>query len=134
MQKQSAEQIEFVTRARESPLGEPLERRPHTPPSETDMDDVTAFVEANHLIDKLDVFEKAAALLRGDTALDDIPGITEDEARALQREIDHKWRQPAMLYFVIAMCSTAAIEQGHVSCLSLSPPLLTAVAGGHKHQ
>ena len=33
-------------------------------------------------------------------------------AEALVLETEHKWSQPAMLYFTIAVCSIGAIEQG----------------------
>lgn len=72
------------------------------------------------------MFAKAAALLvasdadadgdgdddDGDDYLARIPHLTAAEAEALVLETEHKWSQPAMLYFTIAVCSIGAIEQG----------------------
>ena len=74
--------------------------------------EVTGFAKANNLMHKLELFEKAAALLQGDLLLEQIPNITIHEIKALQRESDRKWSQPKMLYFTIMVCSLGAIEQG----------------------
>lgn len=76
------------------------------------MDDVAAFAEAHGLLHQIETFEKAAALLQSDCLIEDVPGITDVELEALQLETERKWRQPKMLYFVVTMCSLAAIEQG----------------------
>jgi sugar porter (SP) family MFS transporter len=74
--------------------------------------DVVEFTKTNNLSHKLDVFQKAALILRNEVPLEGIPGLTGDELTALQRETERKWKQPKMLYFVIGVCSIVAIEQG----------------------
>jgi hypothetical protein len=76
------------------------------------LDDVQQFAEANNLLHAVDVFKRASALLQGEVPASDVPGITTAELNALRLEAERKWSQPKMLYFVIAMCSVAAIEQG----------------------
>lgn len=75
-------------------------------------DDLQDFVKSYNLMHKLPLFEKAAALIYGDTVIEHIPNITEHEIKALHAEIDRKWSQPKMLYFTILVCSIGAIEQG----------------------
>jgi hypothetical protein len=75
-------------------------------------DDVGDFAKAHNLMHKLDVFQKASALIQGDVEIERIPDITEDEVEALRRETERKWSQPKMLYFTILVCSIGAVEQG----------------------
>jgi hypothetical protein len=42
----------------------------------------------------------------------EIDGLTDEEKRIFQDEVDHKWRQPKLLYLVIVLCSTCAAVQG----------------------
>lgn len=74
--------------------------------------EVAEFARRHNLMHKLDLFQKASALLRSDVLIEDVTGITEREIAALQRETHSKWSQPKTLYFVIAACSMAAVEQG----------------------
>jgi MFS family permease len=39
-------------------------------------------------------------------------GVTEEEFTILENEINHRWSQPKLLYFVIALCSACAAVQG----------------------
>lgn len=41
-----------------------------------------------------------------------VEGLTDEEKRIFQDEVDHKWRQPKLLYLVIVLCSTCAAVQG----------------------
>lgn len=79
-------------------------------------EEARAFVAQHGLTSKARVFAKAAALLAADADADDylarIPHLTPAETEALVLETEHKWSQPAMLYFTIAVCSIGAIEQG----------------------
>lgn len=111
------------TPARRGP-GESGSRGGPAGPSRGD-EEVRAFVAQHGLASKAGVFVKAAALLAAadadaddDNADDDddylalIPHLTAAETEALVLETEHKWSQPAMLYFTIAVCSIGAIEQG----------------------
>ena len=79
-----------------------------TPSDEASASQVHAFVKAHGLSHRLDVFQKAAALIQGE----DSPNLTSVERDALHDETARKWRQPKMLYFTILVCSIGAIEQG----------------------
>ena len=70
------------------------------------------FVEKNGLHQHHAVFQRAAALLQGDTPIAQVPGITTEESRALQNEVERKWAQPKMLYFTVFICSLGAVLQG----------------------
>ncbi|KAF2097009.1 MFS transporter [Rhizodiscina lignyota] len=83
-----------------------------TPSREGLADDVAEFARGYNLMHKLEIFEKAAALIQSSTAIEDIPSITDEEIAALRRETERKWSQPKMLYFTILVCSIGAIEQG----------------------
>lgn len=39
-------------------------------------------------------------------------GLTEDEREALRDEVEHKWKQPRTLYYLVILCSVAAAVQG----------------------
>ncbi|KAK7942452.1 uncharacterized protein PG986_011565 [Apiospora aurea] len=69
-------------------------------------------VKQHGLLEYTDLFERSAISLQGDAPVDQIPGITAAELRALELETGRKWRQPKTLYFTILVCSIGAIEQG----------------------
>ena len=75
-------------------------------------EDVQRFAEAQSLTDHLDVLQKVAIILQGETTIDSVPNITVNEKQALHDETERKWRQPRMLYFTVTVCSIGAIEQG----------------------
>ena len=72
---------------------------------------VQRFTNTYGLTQHVRVFRKAAVVLQGDTALEDIP-LTAPELQALKDETNRKWHQPKMLYFTILVCSVGAMEQG----------------------
>ena len=43
---------------------------------------------------------------------DAVEGLTAREREVLEREVTHKWSNPAMLYNVIVVCSLCAAVQG----------------------
>ncbi|KAK3304591.1 uncharacterized protein B0T15DRAFT_247821 [Chaetomium strumarium] len=56
---------------------------------------------------------RLGAMIAGDqTRVDAVPGLTEREREVLERETTHKWSNPRMLYWVIAICSLCAAVQG----------------------
>ena len=74
--------------------------------------DVDVFTSQYGLTQKIDVFRKAAFLLRDDVDEQSMPHLTQEERSALSRESTHKWQQPKTLYFTILICALGAIEQG----------------------
>ena len=75
-------------------------------------DEVQHFVDEHNLSSHVDVFRKAALVLRGELTLDEIPHLSQGERQSLQDERGRKWRQPKMLYFTVLVCSLGAVEQG----------------------
>jgi sugar porter (SP) family MFS transporter len=62
--------------------------------------------------DDLRAFEIGAMLARDPDKFEAVPGLNEDEAEVLKREITNRWSQPRLLYLVIILCSTCAAVQG----------------------
>lgn len=81
-------------------------------PRDASLDETQHFAEAHRLTHHLDLLQKAAVIVQGETQLDSVTGLTTSEKLALQDETERKWRQPKMLYFTILVCSIGAIEQG----------------------
>lgn len=54
-----------------------------------------------------------------------VEGLTDEERRIFQDEVDHKWRQPKLLYLVIVLCSTCAAVQG----MGMSSAIISLVLG-----
>ncbi|KAM5350473.1 hypothetical protein ACJ41O_006978 [Fusarium nematophilum] len=66
---------------------------------------------------------RIGAVVAGDMDVDDDPeslrsryaaveGLTEEERTTLVDEVEHKWRNPKMLYFLVTICSLCAVVQG----------------------
>ncbi|KAK4252026.1 hypothetical protein C7999DRAFT_10387 [Corynascus novoguineensis] len=56
---------------------------------------------------------RLGAIIAGDhTQYDQIPELTDREREVLERETTHKWSNPSMLYWVVAICSLCAAVQG----------------------
>ena len=57
-------------------------------------------------------FKKGALVAQDPLAFETLPLLTEEDREALRHEIDHKWDQPRMLYYLVVLCSVAAAVQG----------------------
>ncbi|CAM1509478.1 Fc.00g032170.m01.CDS01 [Cosmosporella sp. VM-42] len=66
---------------------------------------------------------RLGAVIAGDMDMDDdlqslrdkysrVEGLDEDERRTLVNEVEHKWKNPKMLYFLVTICSLCAVVQG----------------------
>ncbi|KAF5006767.1 hypothetical protein FDECE_6889 [Fusarium decemcellulare] len=66
---------------------------------------------------------RIGAIIAGDMDVDDdleslrnkyasVEGLTEEERTTLVDEVEHKWRNPKMLYFLVTICSLCAVVQG----------------------
>ncbi|OLL27129.1 putative polyol transporter 1 [Neolecta irregularis DAH-3] len=80
---------------------------------------VREFCESKGLEDKIDLFTKGAFVAQNpdkyaelDEITGTIVGLTQEDIRALDDEINHKWRQPRELYYLVVLCSMCAIVQG----------------------
>ncbi|KAI9760165.1 MAG: hypothetical protein M1840_002716 [Geoglossum simile] len=75
--------------------------------------DVRSFAEANKLTGIGDLLLRGARVARDPDVFRTVPGLTEEEGDALERERKLGfWQQPKQLKVVILMCSIAAILQG----------------------
>ena len=75
-------------------------------------EDVQDFISCYGLLQKAEVFHKAALLIEGKSSASQDVDLTADELFALDGETSRKWHQPKLLYFTIMVCSLGAIEQG----------------------
>jgi hypothetical protein len=83
-------------------------------------DDTLAFLATHQLEDEVETFRKASRLLNQSALEDDDCGRSTTEVAAQRRETTHKWHQPRLLYFTVAVCSLGAIEQGMAQTGTLS--------------
>lgn len=79
--------------------------------------DVDAFVDSKGLEKSRDAFRKGALLARvnqrsPETGFLQISALSAEEKGWLQDEVNHRWRQPFMLYFLVVLCAGSAIVQG----------------------
>lgn len=77
--------------------------------------DVELFIQDKGLQDHADEFRKGALLARvinQDGGFEQISEVSEDEKAVLRHEINHRWSQPFMLYFLVVLCAGSAIVQG----------------------
>lgn len=70
----------------------------------------TEFASANNL--PVDVFRKGALIAKAPQKWRSVPGLTDAERNALEREVTHKYSQPFVLYNLVIACSVAAAVQG----------------------
>jgi len=89
-------------------LANPLEGIPH----DQLIADAAAFAKSHNLGHLADVFQKAALVAQDPSAFESIPLLDDDDRECLRREVTHKWRQPAQLYYLVILCSMAAAVQG----------------------
>ncbi|KAH9948984.1 hypothetical protein B0H21DRAFT_731013 [Amylocystis lapponica] len=76
------------------------------------MADAAAFAKEYNLADISDELQKGALVAQDPTLFESLSQLTEEDKALLRREITHKWRQPAKLYYLVILCSMAAAVQG----------------------
>ncbi|PIL24778.1 MFS general substrate transporter [Ganoderma sinense ZZ0214-1] len=96
------------TRNLNAKLANPLAGVPH----EQLMAEAAIFAGTHGLAEYTETIQKGALVAQDPAAFESLPLLTEDDRVALRREITHKWDQPAMLYYLVVMCSIAAAVQG----------------------
>ena len=89
-------------------LANPLAGVPH----EKLMADAAIFAGMHDLAEYTETIQKGALVAQDPAAFESLPMLTEEDRVMLRREITHKWDQPAMLYYLVIMCSLAAAVQG----------------------
>lgn len=87
----------------ENPLG-------HLTPEQL-LRDVRDFARSKNLESHLDLLKKGAQIAKDPRFYEAVPGITEDEKKALRDEDYHRFRQPMALYITIITCSVGAAVQ-----------------------
>jgi hypothetical protein len=69
------------------------------------MADGDNFAKSHGLEDLGELFQKGALVAQNPLAFNDLPLLTLEDKEALQEEVDHKWRHPKMLYYLVILCS-----------------------------
>lgn len=62
--------------------------------------------------DDIRAFRLGAVIAKDPLKHRNVPGLTDEEMTTFDDEVNHKWRQPKMLYLVIVLCSVCAAVQG----------------------
>ncbi|KAK3703563.1 hypothetical protein LTR37_014410 [Vermiconidia calcicola] len=81
-------------------------------PREDLLREVDAFADAHDLHDILPELRKGALAAQSPAAFETIEELNEEDKTQLREEIEHRWRQPRILYFAIVLSSIAAAIQG----------------------
>ena len=93
-----------------------LLRNPLAGKTEEDvLEDVDLFVEEKGLQNEKETFRKGALLARvnqRERGFESVDAVTAEEKAMLRHEIEHRWSQPFMLYFLVVLCAGSAIVQG----------------------
>ncbi|KAM0790923.1 hypothetical protein ACM66B_004230 [Microbotryomycetes sp. NB124-2] len=71
-----------------------------------------AYARNHDMAEYEDEFARGACVAKDPTAYREIPGLTQDDLRVLEREVTHKWDQPKTMYALVILCSVAAAVQG----------------------
>ncbi|RPB25989.1 hypothetical protein L211DRAFT_836083 [Terfezia boudieri ATCC MYA-4762] len=71
-----------------------------------------AYARDHGMEELVEDFRKGAVLAQNPKEFRDVPGITPEEAEVIEREYTHRWNHPKTLYFLVIMCSMAAVVQG----------------------
>ncbi|KAJ0347102.1 hypothetical protein COL154_005790 [Colletotrichum chrysophilum] len=77
--------------------------------------DVDTFTDKYGLTEYKEEFRKGALVAQASNRPDGFETITalnEEEKAMLRREVNHRWDQPFMLYFLCSLCAGSAIVQG----------------------
>jgi len=81
--------------------------------SEKEVLDIAAsIIQENGLEEYSDVIKRGALLANDPENWESRTDITDDEKEILRREVTHRWRQPAQMYFLAAVGAMAAVVQG----------------------
>lgn len=79
------------------------------------LDDVDKWVVEKGLQEHQETFRKGALIARvgqREDGFEYVDQLSEDEKHMLRYEINHRWSQPFMLYFLVVLCAGSAIVQG----------------------
>ncbi|KAI8301891.1 hypothetical protein K4K61_008420 [Colletotrichum sp. SAR11_59] len=77
--------------------------------------DVDTFTDKYGLTEYKEEFRKGALVAQASNrpdAFETITALNEEEKAMLRREVNHRWDQPFMLYFLCSLCAGSAIVQG----------------------
>jgi hypothetical protein len=76
------------------------------------MSDGAEFARTHGLAPLEELFKKGALAAQDPYAFENISHFSETEKEIFRREIEHRWDQPATLYYLVILCSVAAAVQG----------------------
>ena len=73
---------------------------------------VEEFASEHGFIEELPLLRKGALIAQKPSDYEQYSWLNNTELNALRNEIQHRWRQPGILYFTVIMSSVAAVIQG----------------------
>lgn len=76
------------------------------------MAQVEIFAQQKDLMEAVDLLKKGALIAQDPITFENLQCLSEEEKECLRYEVSHRWRHPAMLYFMIVLCSIGAAVQG----------------------
>ncbi|KAH7115239.1 plastidic glucose transporter 4 [Dendryphion nanum] len=79
------------------------------------LDDVDIWVDEKGLSEYRDAFQKGALIARvsqREDGFEYVSRLSEEDKAMLRNEVQHRWDQPFMLYFLVVLCAGSAIVQG----------------------
>ncbi|CAI4217307.1 unnamed protein product [Parascedosporium putredinis] len=90
----------------------------------------TEYCELHGITEEEDIraFQIGAQLAGNIEEWNAIHGISEEEKAVLQEEVEHKWKNPRMLYLIVAICSLCATVQG------MDETVVNGAQAFYKHQ
>ena len=74
--------------------------------------DVEEYVRLHQLEEYREEFIKGALVAQNPSNTDSISELTEEDRQTLRYEVEHKWKQPKTLYYLVILVSMCAIIQG----------------------
>src|SRR5947208_10682037 len=75
------------------------------------MNDGAEFARTHGLGHLEDLFSKGALAAQDPLAFEGISHFTESEKEIFRRELTHRWDHPGTLYYLVILCSVAAVVQ-----------------------
>ena len=81
-------------------------------PTDELLQDVETFARGTGLSEHEALLKKGALVAQSPKKFDEIEELDDEDRRYLHQEVEHRWRQPKLLYFTIFLNSVAAAIQG----------------------
>lgn len=94
------------------------------------MSQVEEFAAKNELSNITALLQRGALVAQNPREFESVPGLTETERNALEREVTHKWSQPFAMYYTVILCSIGAAVSDAQPNLHISRSLIASQVQG----